>query len=202
MTRYITGILILLLVSVATSQAQRKEPEIKACERQIEKLKKAPDNVTFARELYNTGIYCLDRGMYDEAALLASLAAAFNAQDIDSISKLLLPALIQSFSFKEEDMKYSDDVAKSSENAYSRLAKAYTLTAEGMKHNACLRGYAEQIFKSSFSQYRLADNDYMYAVAHTLLGDYYIPSKIFSYNRFGINREFHTVILQRTDILC
>ena len=30
----------------------------------------------------------------------------------------------------------------------------------------------------------------------------YIPSKIFSYNRFGINREFHTVILQRTDILC
>lgn len=40
MTRYITGILILLLVSVATSQAQRKEPEIKACERQIEKLKK------------------------------------------------------------------------------------------------------------------------------------------------------------------
>ena len=172
MTRYITGILILLLVSVATSQAQRKEPEIKACERQIEKLKKAPDNVTFARELYNTGIYCLDRGMYDEAALLASLAAAFNAQDIDSISKLLLPALIQSFSFKEEDMKYSDDVAKSSENAYSRLAKAYTLTAEGMKHNACLRGYAEQIFKSSFSQYRLADNDYMYAVAHTLLGDY------------------------------
>ena len=81
MTRYITGILILLLVSVATSQAQRKEPEIKACERQIEKLKKAPDDVTFARELYNTGIYCLDRGMYDEAALLASLAAAFNAQD-------------------------------------------------------------------------------------------------------------------------
>lgn len=69
MTRYITGILILLLVSVATSQAQRKEPEIKACERQIEKLKKAPDDVTFARELYNTGIYCLDRGMYDEAAL-------------------------------------------------------------------------------------------------------------------------------------
>ena len=177
MTRYITGILILLLVSVATSQAQRKEPEIKACERQIEKLKKAPDNVTFARELYNTGIYCLDRGMYDEAALLASLAAAFNAQDIDSISKLLLPALIQSFSFKEEDMKYSDDVAKSSENAYSRLAKAYTLTAEGMKHNACLRGYAEQIFKSSFSQYRLADNDYMYAVAHTLLGDYYYEEK-------------------------
>ena len=49
MTRYITGILILLLVSVATSQAQRKEPEIKACERQIEKLKKAPDDVTFAR---------------------------------------------------------------------------------------------------------------------------------------------------------
>lgn len=70
MTRYITGILILLLVSVATSQAQRKEPEIKGnVKRQIEKLKKAPDNVTFARELYNTGIYCLDRGMYDEAAL-------------------------------------------------------------------------------------------------------------------------------------
>lgn len=74
-------------------------------------------------------------------------------------------------------MKYSDDVAKSSENAYSRLAKAYTLTAEGMKHNACLRGYAEQIFKSSFSQYRLAANDYMYAVAHTLLGDYYYEEK-------------------------
>ena len=52
MTRYITGILILLLVSVATSQAQRKEPEIKACERQIEKLKKAPDRHLLPRQGY------------------------------------------------------------------------------------------------------------------------------------------------------
>ena len=48
MARYITGIFILLLANIMPLQAQRKEPEVKACERQIEKLRKAPDNITFA----------------------------------------------------------------------------------------------------------------------------------------------------------
>ena len=68
MARYITGIFILLLANIMPLQVQRKEPEVKACERQIEKLCKAPDNITFARELHRTALYCFNRGMYDEAA--------------------------------------------------------------------------------------------------------------------------------------
>lgn len=64
MARYITGIFILLLANIMPLQAQRKEPEVKACERQIEKLRKAPDNITFATELYKTAIHCFNRGNY------------------------------------------------------------------------------------------------------------------------------------------
>lgn len=177
MKRYITTILILLSASILPLQAQRKEPEVKACERQIEKLLRAPDNVTFARELHQTALYCFNRGMYDDAALLASLTVPFNLQERDSIGKLLLPALMQSFSFKEEDMKYSNALTESSNNAYARLANAYTLVAESMMHNEHLRGNVEQMIKSALSLYRLADAPYMRAMAYTLQGDFYYQEK-------------------------
>lgn len=177
MARYITGIFILLLANIMPLQAQRKEPEVKTCERQIEKLRKAPDNITFARELHRTALYCFNRGMYDEAALLASLTVPFNVQAKDSIGKLLLPALIQSFSFKEEDMDYSNSLSEDSYNAYARLANAYTLVAESMMHNAHLRGHVEQMLKSALSLYRFADAKYNKAKAYTLQGDYYYQEK-------------------------
>ncbi|WP_125910737.1 hypothetical protein [Bacteroides timonensis] len=111
--------------------------------------------------------------MYDDAALLASLTVPFNLQERDSIGKLLLPALIQSFSFKEEDMKYSNALTESSNNTYARLANAYTLVAESMMHNEHLRGNVEQMIKSALSLYRLADAPYMRAMAYTLQGDFY-----------------------------
>lgn len=48
MARYITGIFILLLANIMPLQAQRKEIEVRVCERQIAKLRKASDNRTFA----------------------------------------------------------------------------------------------------------------------------------------------------------
>lgn len=177
MARYITGIFILLLANIMPLQAQRKEPEVKACERQIEKLRKAPDNITFARELHQTALYCFNKGMYDEAALLASLTVPFNVQIKDSIGKLLLPALIQSFSFKEEDMNYSNSLSEDNYNAYARLANAYTLVAESMMHNAHLRSHVEQMLKSALNLYKFADAQYNKAKAYTLQGDYYYQEK-------------------------
>lgn len=177
MKRYVTGILFLLSASILSLQAQREESEVKLCERQINKLRKAPDNITFARELYQTARLCFNWGIYDDAALLASLTVPFNVQERDSIGKLLLPALIQSFSFKEEDMKYSNSLTQDSYNAYARLADAYALMAESMMHNKHLRGHVEQMIKSTLSLYRLADSPYMHAMAYTLQGDFYYQEK-------------------------
>ena len=89
MKRYVTGILFLLSASILSLQAQREESEVKLCERQINKLRKAPANITFARELYQTARLCFNWGIYDDAALLASLTVPFNVQERDSIGKLL-----------------------------------------------------------------------------------------------------------------
>lgn len=177
MARYITGIFILLLANIMPLQAQRKEIEVRVCERQIAKLRKASDNRTFATELYKTAIHCFNRGMYDEAALLASLTVPFNVQVKDSIGKLLLPALIQSFSFKEEDMNYSNSLTRNSNSAYASLANAYALVAESMMHNTHLRDYVEQMIKSALSLYKLADTKSGRATAYTLQGDYYYQEK-------------------------
>ena len=177
MKQCITVICLLLLADLTHVQAQRKEPEVKACEQQIKKLLEAPDDVSFVRELQKSAYFCFNRGMYDEAALLASLTVPFNTQYKDSIGKLRLPALLQAFSLKEEDMAYSNMLDAKSLAAYARMANAYSTVGESMMHNASLRSHVEQIFKSTVTLSRLAGAKYTTARTHSLLGDFYYQEK-------------------------
>lgn len=176
MARYII-FLLLICASLCTLQAQRKEPHVIACERIIQILKQAPDNSELAEALYLLGYFARDNGMYDDSAILTSLAASLYAQEADSLGKLLLPALVQSFSFKKEDTDYSNALTRRDNYTRSQLGNCISMTAQSMMHNPHLRSHVEKIFKSSFPLYRLSGNKEMYAKTSFLLGDYYRQEK-------------------------
>jgi len=175
MKQFITILLCIWSAGIIPLRAQQEEAIINDCERRIRKLQNAPDDERYTDELYQLALYCQENGNYEKAGLLASLVTRIYAPQIKELGNQLIPSLIQSFTFKEEDMNKHAALTKASNTALYKYAKAMTLAGEAMTHFDELHQYVEETYQAALSQYKIfrGKDDVMYARTCILLGDFY-----------------------------
>lgn len=163
------SLIIGLLLSILTLQAQPNEPQLKTCESLISKLDNASIDYRKAEALAQLTKYCRVNGLFDEGALIGQMALPIYSEPIEAAAKNTLKTLPIIGNGRGMD----ESISNESNYAKKQLEPLLSVLGENMAQSTHFRNQAASTFNTAASMQWWHRRDGGYARVKIQEGDYY-----------------------------